>query len=129
MLGGALAALMKLCPCAESLHPWVVWLYYLNPLTYAFRALVVSEFSAPRWDHPAPSNPSMRAGTAVLQANALDLPTLWTWASVLLLVGYIIVINIVVVLGLKLLNGELARKLESQSSDSQSFGAITPVDQ
>ena len=71
----------------------------------------------------------MRAGTAVLQANALDLPTLWTWASVLLLVGYIIVINIVVVLGLKLLNGELARKLESQSSDSQIFGAITPVDQ
>ena len=109
MLCGPLAALMKLSICADSLHPWVVWLYYLNPLTYAFRAVVVSEFSAPRWDHPAPSNPSVRAGTAVLQANALDLPTLWTWASVLLLVGYIIVINIVVVLGLKLLNGELTK--------------------
>lgn len=101
---------MKLTLCAGSLHPWVVWLYYINPLTYAFRAVVVNEFLAPRWDDPAPSNPSMRAGTAVLQANGLDLPHLWTWASVLLLIGYIIVINIVVVLGLKLLNGELKRK-------------------
>lgn len=85
----------------------MIWLYYLNPLQYAFRAVVVSEFSAPHWDQPAPSNPSVRAGTAVLQANSLDLSTAWMWASVLILLGYIFVINVVVVISLKLLNGAL----------------------
>lgn len=91
---------------ADALHPWVVWLYYLNPLTYAFRAVVVSEFSATRWDQPSPSIPSVSAGTAVLQSNGLDLPKLWMGASVAILIGYIIVINIVVVISLKLLNGK-----------------------
>ncbi len=93
------------CP-ADALHPWVIWLYYLNPLNYAFRAVVVSEFSAPHWDHPAPHDPSVRAGTAVLQANGLNLPTAWMWGSVLILLGYIFVINVAVVVSLKLLNGE-----------------------
>ena len=83
----------------------MIWLYYLNPLNYAFRAVVVSEFSAPHWDQPAPSNPSLRAGTAVLQANGLNLPTAWMWGSVLILIAYIFVINVVVVISLELLNG------------------------
>jgi len=95
---------------ADALHPWVVWLYYINPLNYAFRAVVVEEFSAPHWDGPAPSDPAVRAGTAVLRANGLDLPKLWMWASVLILLGYIFLINVVVIISLKLLNGKPPRQ-------------------
>ena len=41
----------------------------------------------------------------MLQANSLDLSKAWMWASVLILLGYIFVINVVVVVSLKLLNG------------------------
>lgn len=105
------AAYSDLWKCyADALHPWVVWLYYINPLNYAFRAVVVEEFSAPHWDGPAPSDPSVRAGTAVLRANGLDLPKLWVWASVLILLGYIFLINVIVIISLKLLNGKPPRQ-------------------
>lgn len=94
-----------LCLAADALHPWVAWLYWCNPLTYAYRAVVVSEFSAPRWDQSAPSDPSIRAGTAVLRANGLELPKWWMGASVGILLAYIFVINIVVIVSLRLLNG------------------------
>lgn len=102
----------------------MIWLYYLNPLNYAFRAVVVSEFSAPHWDHPAPHDPSVRAGTAVLQANGLNLPTAWMWGSVLILLGYIFVINVVVVVSLKLLNGE-PHRLHSAWCTSSTLTALS----
>ena len=41
-----------------SVHPWVVWLYWIDPLQYAQRALIINEFTAPRW---ARGNPELGA--------------------------------------------------------------------
>lgn len=32
-----------------SVHPWVVWVYWIDPLQWAQRALIINEFTASRW--------------------------------------------------------------------------------
>ena len=37
-----------------SVHPWVVWLYWIDPLQWAQRAITINEFSASRWGDLGP---------------------------------------------------------------------------
>jgi len=91
--------------CAASTGPWLIWAYWINPLTYAFKALTISEFSAPRWQKPTPGNPSVPLGTAVLEANSLDTQHWWIGAAIGILIGYVVLGNIVVNIALRVLNG------------------------
>ncbi len=92
---------------AGNIGPWLIWAYWVNPLTFALKALTVSEFSAPRWQKPTPGNPSVPLGTAILQANDLDTRQWWIGAAIGILIGYIIVGNIVLNIALRVLNGAL----------------------
>ncbi|CAL8470297.1 g9839 [Coccomyxa elongata] len=87
-----------------NIGPWLIWAYWINPLTFALKALTVSEFSAPRWLKPTPGNPSVLLGTAILQANDLDTRQWWIGAAIGILIGYIIVGNIVLNIALRMLN-------------------------
>ena len=53
------------CP-AVNLPAWAGWLYWINPLSYALRALVLNEFEAPRWHKPSPYDPARSLGTFIL---------------------------------------------------------------
>ncbi len=44
-----------------SVHPWVVWVYWIDPLQYAQRALIINEFTASRWGALGPQLLSLRA--------------------------------------------------------------------
>ena len=90
---------------AGNVGPWLIWAYWINPLTFALKALTVSEFSAPRWQKPMPGNPSVPLGTAILQANDLDSRQWWIGAAIGILIGYIIIGNIVLNIALRVLNG------------------------
>jgi hypothetical protein len=94
-----------MCMRTGNIGPWLIWAYWINPLTYALKALTVSEFSAPRWQKPTPGNPSVPLGTAVLQANDLSTNTWWIGAAIGILIAYIIIGNIVLNVALRLLNG------------------------
>ena len=94
-----------MCMCTGNIGPWLIWAYWINPLTYALKALAVSEFSAPRWQKPTPGNPSVPLGTAVRQANDLTTNTRWIGAAIGILIAYIIVGNVVLNVVLRLLNG------------------------
>ncbi len=90
---------------AGNIGPWLIWAYWINPLTYAYKAVTISEFSAPRWQKPTPGNPSVPLGTAILQANDLDTRSWWIGAAIGILIGYVIVGNIVLNIALRVLNG------------------------
>ena len=90
---------------AGNVGPWLIWAYWINPLTYAYKAVTISEFSAPRWQKPTPGNPSVPLGTAILQANDLDTRSWWIGAAIGILIGYVIVGNIVLNIALRVLNG------------------------
>ena len=93
------------CALAASIPPWVAWAYWLDPLTYAIRALALSEFTAPRWQRPAPGQPGLSLGMAILRANGLDHPKWWIGACVGILMGYVVVLNVACSLALRYLNG------------------------
>ncbi|EIE26053.1 ATP-binding cassette transporter [Coccomyxa subellipsoidea C-169] len=88
----------------SNIGPWLIWAYWINPLTYAYKAVTISEFSAPRWQKPTPGNPSVPLGTAILQANDLDTRSWWIGAAIGILIGYVIVGNIVLNIALRVLN-------------------------
>ena len=35
--------------CAATIKHWTIWLFWLDPLSYAQRGLLVNEFRDPRW--------------------------------------------------------------------------------
>ena len=45
----------------SSVHPWVVWLYWIDPLQWAQRAITINEFSASRWGPLGPAILQIRA--------------------------------------------------------------------
>ena len=45
----------------SSIHPWVVWLYWLDPLQWAQRAIIINEFTASRWGPLGPIILQIRA--------------------------------------------------------------------
>ena len=50
---------------------WWIWFYYLNPVAYAFRAVVINQYTCPRYDFPYPYPTSGRYGDTVLNAYGL----------------------------------------------------------
>ena len=34
----------------DDIPPWWIWIFHINPLTWAFRAAVLNEFQAPEYD-------------------------------------------------------------------------------
>lgn len=55
-----------------SMHPWFVWIYYINPLAYGFEALMANEFYnlelecvAPRLTPYGPGGPYTNQGCAI----------------------------------------------------------------
>lgn len=37
------------CLCAATIKPWTVWLFWIDPLAYAQRGILVNEFRDARW--------------------------------------------------------------------------------
>ncbi|CAN0394432.1 unnamed protein product, partial [Laminaria digitata] len=35
---------------ADNVPPWWIWLFWINPLAWAFRAAVLNEFQSPEYD-------------------------------------------------------------------------------
>lgn len=71
---------------AGNLRGWWIWAYWINPLNYAMRAVVLNEFTAPRWQHPVTPGSTTTVGNAVLAANGFDhphwcVPLTWYWST------------------------------------------------
>jgi hypothetical protein len=68
-----------------SIPDWWIWAYWLSPFSWAFRALVVNEFTyASSWGQPInPANPSGPSiGDAALDAFGFFHDRFWIWAAV-----------------------------------------------
>ena len=65
---------------------------------------------------PAPHDPSITLGKSILRANDLDYPTWWMGASTAILIAYVVAVNVVLNVALRLLNGECCACFGSQCS-------------
>jgi Plant PDR ABC transporter associated len=98
--------------CADSIPGWWVFVYWVNPVAWALKALAVNEFTAQRWaapyEAPGPAaglTDGQTLGHAVLSANGISADAAWIGAAVGYLAAYIVVANVVVVVGLAWLSG------------------------
>ncbi|KAL5697556.1 ABC transporter G member 36 [Ranunculus cassubicifolius] len=96
---------------------WWIWGYWVSPLSYAYNAMAVNEFFAPRWmNKMAPTNPSVRLGLQMLNNFDVYARKYWYWIGVAALAGYVVLFNVLFTVSLMYLN-PLGKKQAMISED------------
>ncbi|KAL8967025.1 MAG: hypothetical protein Q9197_005665, partial [Variospora fuerteventurae] len=72
-------------------------------MKYGMRALLINEFTAPRWQQAYPTDPSQNLGQALLYVFNFPLDYWWVWLGVGVMIFYIIFFNVVCIVAHKLL--------------------------
>uniref|UniRef100_A0A1J3IHM4 ABC transporter G family member 35 n=4 Tax=Noccaea caerulescens TaxID=107243 RepID=A0A1J3IHM4_NOCCA len=72
---------------------WWGWAFWISPLSYAFNAISVNEFLAPRWMNEMSSDNTTRLGTMVLNMWDVYDDKNWYWIGIGGLLGFIVVFN------------------------------------
>lgn len=63
---------------ANDIPPYLIWIYWLNPLAWALRALAVNELTAPRWGD---------TGNQIIETFGIPNGRDWIWGAALYLWG------------------------------------------
>lgn len=66
----------------DALPPWTVYFYWVSPFAYGIRALVVNEFTSPRWSNPSPNDPDVTQGEAALGLLDFYTERKWVWIGI-----------------------------------------------
>ncbi|CAA7049392.1 unnamed protein product [Microthlaspi erraticum] len=72
---------------------WWGWAFWISPLSYAFNAISVNEFLAPRWMNEVSSDNTTRLGSMVLNMWDVYDDKNWYWIGIGGLLGFIVVFN------------------------------------
>ena len=92
---------------AGRIPSYWVWAYWVNPLSYAFKALSLLEFSAPRWQTPFhdATNPDIQTlGDAVLDTVSLNISRHWIGFGYIGLACFIVAYNVLLILAMTFLS-------------------------
>ena len=72
--------------------------FWIDPVAYAQKALVINEFSSPRWQNEYTTNSltgvTTTIGNAVLDQRNLPHGQVWIWAGVAVLAGTAVLFNL-----------------------------------
>ncbi|CAN6456720.1 unnamed protein product [Victoria cruziana] len=82
---------------------WWIWGYWTSPLTYAYNAITVNEFFAPRWMEQKAADNIRSLGIAVLNNIDVFAAKNWYWIGVAALAGFAVVFNVLFTLALQYL--------------------------
>ena len=80
--------------------------YYVSPFAWGVRALVVNEFTSPRWNMPAAWAPGRTVGEEALASFGFFTDRRWIWGGVGALLGVALVFNVISSFALIYLSGE-----------------------
>lgn len=75
----------------DSLRVWIRWLIWISPFSWTIRAMVISEYKAPRYDELVDGQ---RLGEYLLDSVGIYTDSAWIWYCVVYLVAYTIVLSI-----------------------------------
>jgi hypothetical protein len=72
-----------------------IWLansaYWISPLSWTTRSLAINEYSANKYDVPAPGHPDQRVGDFYLEQFDLQHGMVWKWMGVIYLLGWMMI--------------------------------------
>ncbi|KAK9916362.1 hypothetical protein WJX75_001804 [Coccomyxa subellipsoidea] len=74
LLGGFLLA-------KNDIPPWWIWFYWIDPISYAQKAIAINEFAAPRWKNLKLAD-GQSVGDVVLGQRGLPNQEWWIWLGV-----------------------------------------------
>ncbi|KAL0051690.1 hypothetical protein WJX82_000289 [Trebouxia sp. C0006] len=83
------------------IHPWVVWIYWMNPLQYAQKAILINEFSGHHWQnkpYPYPIYGGMTLGDGILAGLDMENKYWWVWLGIGVNVAYILLMNVIIII-------------------------------
>ncbi|KAK4489205.1 hypothetical protein RD792_005000 [Penstemon davidsonii] len=106
---------------------WWKWGYYVSPFSYGYNALSINEMFGPRWMNRLAADNSTPLGVAILNMFDIYTDEKWYWISVVVLVGFIVIFNVLFTFALMYLNSpekpqaiistEQAREMEDSLSN------------
>ncbi|CAI9770200.1 unnamed protein product [Fraxinus pennsylvanica] len=103
-----------------SMPRWLVWGFWISPLTYGEIGLSVNEFLAPRWQKTRADNSTI--GQLILEDRGLNFGGYFFWRSVGALFGFAVLFNIGFTLALSYLKPPGSRAIISSEKLSRIEG-------
>ncbi|XVE75536.1 hypothetical protein DITRI_Ditri12bG0101500 [Diplodiscus trichospermus] len=90
----------------DDIKPWMIWGYYVSPMSYGQNAIVITEFLDKRWSAPfrLPSNESSTVGKILLKSRSMYTEEYWYWICVAALFGFSLLFNLCFIAALTYLN-------------------------
>ncbi|OMO88725.1 ABC-2 type transporter [Corchorus olitorius] len=92
----------------DDIKPWMIWGYYVSPMSYGQNAIVINEFLDKRWSAPYPvsstSNETTTVGKILLKTRGMYTEDHWYWICVIVLVAFSLLFNLLFITALTYLN-------------------------
>ncbi|CAD5190270.1 unnamed protein product [Musa acuminata subsp. malaccensis] len=89
----------------DDIQPWLVWGYWLSPMTYGQNAVAINEFLDQRWNMKTENGESTgdTVGKTILRSRGMLTEWHWFWYSVMILLLFALVFNILSIFALEYL--------------------------
>ncbi|XWS56325.1 hypothetical protein CRYUN_Cryun09bG0076100 [Craigia yunnanensis] len=90
----------------DDIKPWMIWGYYVSPMSYGQNAIALIEFLDKRWSapYPLPFNKSTTVGKILLKSRGMYTEEYWYWICVAALLGFSLLFNLCFIAALTYLN-------------------------
>ncbi|KAG5566573.1 hypothetical protein RHGRI_002206 [Rhododendron griersonianum] len=85
VLGGFIVA-------KDDIKPWLLWGYYVSPMSYGQNAIAINEFLSERWSGPV-NGSSLTVGKTLLKERGLYATETWYWICIGALIGFSLLFN------------------------------------
>ncbi|DBA79271.1 TPA: hypothetical protein ACH3X2_007820 [Trebouxia sp. C0005] len=86
------------------IHPWVIWIYWANPLSYITRAILINEFTAHHWQNKLyPYGSTQTLGDGIMGTIGISTHYYWCWIAIGVCLAYILLFNVIIVILLTVL--------------------------
>ncbi|XVF75720.1 hypothetical protein PTKIN_Ptkin13bG0209400 [Pterospermum kingtungense] len=103
----------------NDIKPWMIWGYYVSPMSYGQNAIVITEFLDKRWSAPYEST---TLGKIILKSRGMYTKEYMYWICVVVLLGFSLLFNLFFIAALTYLNplGDSKSVILDEDDDSKS---------
>ncbi|KAE8682026.1 Pleiotropic drug resistance protein 2 [Hibiscus syriacus] len=85
----------------DDIKPWMIWGFYISPMSYGQNAIVITEFLDKRWSTPFDNS---TVGKILLKSRGMYTEEFMYWICVLALLGFSLLFNLFFIAALTYLN-------------------------
>ncbi|KAJ4832176.1 hypothetical protein Tsubulata_008993 [Turnera subulata] len=88
----------------NDIQSWLIWGYYVSPMTYGQNAISINEFLDDRWSGPSGDPNAPTLGISLLKEKGMFTTERWYWICIGALFGFSVLFNVLFLASLQYLN-------------------------